>query len=55
MDRSAPFDVMELKNDNIEALVGQIPLKRLDFLIQPSTNSVIPDPSHGDQIILDLF
>jgi len=53
MGREGLFEVMELKHPQIKALVGQIPLERLDFLIKPSVNRLIPDPDHGNQLMLD--
>ncbi|QEP41848.1 hypothetical protein D5085_01010 [Ectothiorhodospiraceae bacterium BW-2] len=51
--RKGIFEVMELKHPKIEALVGQIPLERLDFLIHPGINRLIPNPEHDNQLILD--
>ncbi len=53
MGREGFFEVMELKHPKIKALVGQIPLERLDFLIKPSVNRLIPDPDHDNQLVLD--
>lgn len=53
MGREGLFEVMELKHPDIKALVGQIPLERLDFLIKPSVNRLIPDPDHNNQLVLD--
>jgi len=51
--RVARLDVMEFKHPHIEALVGQIPLEHLDFLINPMTNRLVPNPEHEGQLILD--
>ncbi len=51
--RMARGDVMELRHPKIKALVGQIPLEQLDFLINPSSNRLITNPEHDGQLILD--
>jgi predicted aspartyl protease len=52
-DRVARQDVMELKHPGIDALIGQLPLEQLDFLINPSIQRLIPNPEHDNQMILD--
>ncbi|QEP42757.1 hypothetical protein D5085_06230 [Ectothiorhodospiraceae bacterium BW-2] len=51
--RIARGDVLELSHPKIEALVGQIPLEQLDFLINPASNRLIPNPEHEGELILD--
>ncbi len=51
--RVARGDVMELAHPKIKALIGQIPLEQLDFLINPSSNRLIANPEHDGQLILD--
>jgi hypothetical protein len=53
MERKATCEVMELKHPKIKALVGQIPLEQMDFLINPSINKLIPNYEHDGQLILD--
>ena len=53
MDRKATCEVMELQHPKIEALIGQIPLEQMDFLINPSTNRLVPNYEHDGELILD--
>lgn len=51
--RVARGDVLELVHPKIKALIGQIPLEQLDFLINPASNRLIANPEHDGQLILD--
>lgn len=51
--RVARGDVLELAHPKIKALIGQIPLEQLDFLINPASNRLIANPEHDGQLILD--
>ena len=51
--RVARGDVLELQHPKIKALIGQIPLEQLDFLINPAANRLIPNPEHEGELILD--
>lgn len=51
--RSARGDVLELAHPKINALIGQIPLEQLDFLINPAANRLITNPEHEGELILD--
>ena len=51
--RIARGDVLELSHPRIKALVGQIPLEQLDFLINPAANRLITNPEHEGELILD--
>ncbi|TAN52465.1 MAG: hypothetical protein EPN21_03810 [Methylococcaceae bacterium] len=51
--RVARGDVLELSHPKIKALVGQIPLEQLDFLINPAANRLITNPEHEGELILD--
>jgi len=53
--RMARGDVLEFGHPKIKALVGQIPLEQLDFLINPSSNRLIANPEHEGGLILDLL
>jgi hypothetical protein len=46
-------DVLELAHPKIKALIGQIPLEQLDFLINPASNRLITNPEHDGELILD--
>jgi len=54
LDRTCTVDVMELV-DGLAALLGYVPLEVLDLKVDPKTQAVIPNPEHGDKIVLDLF
>jgi len=41
--------------DGLPALLGYVPLEVLDLKVDPKTQAVIPNPEHGDKIVLDLF
>jgi clan AA aspartic protease len=51
--RTATQNVMELNHPHIKALIGQLPLEQMDFLIHPGMQRVIPNPAHDNQMILD--
>ncbi|MCP4148018.1 MAG: hypothetical protein GY757_09745 [bacterium] len=51
--RKALQEVMELGHPGIDALIGQLPLEQMDFLINPSIQRLIPNPAHDNQLILD--
>ncbi len=51
--RIATGEIMELRHPKIKALVGQIPLEQMDFLINPASNQLITNPEHDGQLILD--
>lgn len=51
--RIARGDVLELSHPKIKALIGQIPLEQLDFLINPAANRLITNPEHEGELILD--
>ncbi|MDI6792200.1 MAG: retropepsin-like aspartic protease [bacterium] len=53
-DRSAQFDVMEVPEET-PALVGQLPLERLDFQLDLKNQRLIPNPEHPDKLVLDLY
>lgn len=51
--RVARGDVLELAHPKIKALIGQMPLGQLDFLINPAANRLITNPEHEGELILD--
>ncbi len=51
--RVARGDVLELAHPKIKAIVGQMPLEQLDFLINPAANRLITNPEHEGELILD--
>lgn len=52
--RSCNQDVMEVP-DGVPALVGQIPLESLDFVVDPVNQKVIGNPAHGGEQMYDLL
>jgi predicted aspartyl protease len=54
MGRSCPIDVVEVSSRH-QALVGYLPLEALDLVVDPKAQKVIPNPEHGDEMILDLL
>lgn len=54
--RSCPIDVMELPNhENVPALVGQIPLVYLDFVVDPRARRLVGNPAHDGEQMFELF
>lgn len=54
LDRRCRVDVFELP-DNVSPLLGYIPLEWMDLLVDPKNGKLIPNPKHGDEMILDLL
>jgi hypothetical protein len=52
--RSCTVDVMEVPDD-VPALVGQIPLEHLDFVIDPREQKLIGNPRHGGEHIYEMY
>jgi predicted aspartyl protease len=52
--RSCTLDVMEVP-DSVPALVGQLPLEHLDFVVDPVGQKVIGNPAHGGEQMYDLL
>jgi hypothetical protein len=36
-------------------LIGQIPLERLDFVVDPQGNRLIGNPAHGGEHIIEAY
>ena len=53
-DRSCTQDVMEVP-DSVPALIGQLPLEALDFVVDPLRQRVIGNPAHGGEQVYDLL
>ncbi|MBM4050005.1 MAG: aspartyl protease [Planctomycetes bacterium] len=53
-NRTCTVDVMELQN-GVPALIGYVPLEVLDLTLDLKRHAVVPNPEHGDEIVLDLF
>lgn len=54
MERQCIVEVFELP-DNVQPLLGYVPLEWLDLQIDPKAKKLIPNPEHGDEMILDLL
>lgn len=48
MGRHGAFEVVEV-DDDVPNLLGQIPLEYLDFVVDPKSQKLIPNPEHGDK------
>jgi len=53
-DRSCTMDVLEVP-DTVPALIGQLPLEALDFVVDPKNCSLIGNPAHGGEHIIEAF
>jgi predicted aspartyl protease len=52
--RSCTLDVMEVP-DPVPALVGQLPLEHLDFVVDPVRQKIVGNPAHGGEQMYDLL
>ena len=52
--RDCTVDVMEVPN-SVPALIGQIPLEFLDFVIDPRSQTLIGNPAHGGEQMLEAY
>jgi predicted aspartyl protease len=52
--RTCNQDVMEVP-DGVPALIGQLPLEALDFVVDPINQKVIGNPEHGGEQMYDLL
>jgi predicted aspartyl protease len=52
--RSCTMDVMEVPDD-VPALIGQIPLEHLDFVVDLRSRTLIGNPAHGGEHVYELF
>jgi clan AA aspartic protease len=53
-DREWSGDVVEIPDD-CPALVGQLPLEGLDFVVDPANQRLIGNPEHGGEHIIELY
>ncbi len=47
-------DVVELPDD-CPALIGQIPLEGLEFIVDPVKHQLVGNPAHGGEQMIDLL
>jgi predicted aspartyl protease len=52
--RSCTMDVLEVP-DSVPALIGQIPLEQLDFVINPRECKLTGNPEHGGEHMFELY
>jgi len=52
--RVGNFDVLA-ENDEVQPLIGQIVLERLDLIIEPSTRRLIPNPRSPEMPMIEAF
>jgi len=53
-DRDCIVEVAEIPDD-CPALIGQVPLEMLDFVVDPSGQKLIGNPDHGGKQMIDVF
>jgi predicted aspartyl protease len=53
-ERDCPMDVLEVP-DSVPVLIGQLPLERLDFVVDPQGCRLIGNPAHGGEHIIEAF
>jgi len=53
-ERDCVVEVCELPDD-CPPLIGQVPLEILDFVVDPGGQTLIGNPEHGGQQMIDLF
>ena len=54
-DRECVVDVAELTNTRAPALVGQIPLELMDFVVDPRQGKITGNPAHGGKWMMELY
>jgi predicted aspartyl protease len=52
--RTCTMDVMEVPDDT-PVLIGQLPLEFLDFVVDMRSRSLIGNPAHGGEHMLELY
>jgi len=52
--RDCNVDVLELPN-GVPALIGQVPLELLDFVVDPPGRRLIGNPAHGGEQMLEMY
>ena len=54
MGRVGNFDVVDV-DERVPNLLGQIPLEYLDLVIDPKTQTLLPNPAHGDKLMTEEY
>ena len=52
--RSCSMDVIEVP-DTVPALVGQIPLEHLDFIVDMRSRALVGNPAHGGEHVYEMY
>lgn len=53
-DRHCSVDVIEVP-DGVPALIGQVPLELLDFVVDLQSRRLIGNPAHGGEHVIEMF
>lgn len=53
-NRSCTVDVLEVP-DKVPALIGQIPLEFMDYVVDPVSRRLIGNPAHGGHQVLEVL
>ena len=54
MGRVGNFDVVDI-DETVPNLLGQIPLEYLDLVVDPKTQTLRPNPAHGDKLMTEEY
>jgi predicted aspartyl protease len=54
MGRDCIIDVVEVP-DVVPVLIGQVPLELLDFVVDPSRQTLIPNPRYGGEQVIEML
>ena len=54
MGRVGNFDVVDV-DETVPNLLGQIPLEYLDLVVDPKTQTLRPNPAHGDKLMTEEY
>lgn len=54
MERSGNFDVVDI-DEHVPNLLGQIPLEYLDLVVDPKSQTLRPNPAHGDKLMTEEY
>ncbi len=52
--RSCSVDVSEVAGD-CPVLIGSVPLELLDFVVSPKEQTLIGNPAHGGEFMIDMY
>jgi predicted aspartyl protease len=53
-DRTCTIDVLEVP-DSVSALIGQVPLELLDFVVDPRGGKIVGNPAHGGEHVFEMY